>query len=648
VPRQLFSSHLLGFAVVLCTVALAFRSVEATAGDNQAYLQTLLTRARENSLANERLWHLLLHYKPHWLGGVKSEADGSGFFFHPRGQLDPQGELEATLAAFFVRAPTEGEQAQEWQHPQCRFPARYDWLKAQLAFDPSQLPEQPCPRFEAWREALNPGSVTLIFASYYLSNPASMFGHTLLRLNHTRRQGSQNLLDYGINYAAITTTQNGILFAILGITGGFEGRFANFPYYLKVQEYSNLESRDVWEYDLQFTHEQIDRMVRHLWELGSTYFWYYFFQENCSYHILSLLEVANPQLHLTDRFLFTVIPADTVRLITRQQGLVGRVIYRPSLLSQFTQKRRAMQPHEVDILQQLLRTKSLSLVDASGLDVGRQRLVLDAAIDIVQHQAMARREALTSEDQAFRRQLFVRRSQLGAKSPHTPHDPLSTRPELGHGTSRLRLAVGADDDEGVFVELSYPSFHDLLDPEEGFPPHSHIALLTPTVRYYPAAHRLTLERFDAVGITSLSPLNAFFRKVSWRVDIGYQTLRDVDCGLCHWWKAEAGAGMAVHLGQRESNLAYAFFNVEAGLSKAFEPDARLSPGVMVGATLKPLRSWTVDLGAALYAPIMGGRQPYYRNHLRHHLALTPNLGVRVELNQFKTTIEGLTALHIYF
>jgi hypothetical protein len=122
----------------------------------------------------------------------------------------------------------------------------------------------------------------------------------------------------------------------------------------------------------------------------------------------------------------------------------------------------------------------------------------------------------------------------------------------------------------------------------------------------------------------------------------------VDCGLCHWWKAEAGAGVAVHLGRRESNLAYAFFNVEAGLSKAFEPDVRLSPGVMVGATLQPLRPWTVDLGAALYAPIVGGRQPYYRNYLRHHLAFTPNLGVRLELNQFKTTIEGLTALHIYF
>jgi Domain of unknown function (DUF4105) len=259
-------------------VAPALPCSEAIAGDDRTYLQTLITQARAKNLADERLWHLLVHYKPQWLGAVKSEADGPRFFFHPRGQIDPQGELEATLEAFFVSAAAEGQQAQGWQHPQGRFPARYDWLKAQLRFDPSKLPAQPCPRLEAWRAALDPGSVSLIFASYYLSNPASMFGHTFLRLNHKRRQGSQNLLGRGINYAAITTTHNGVLFAILGIAGGFEGRLANFPYSMKVQEYSNLESRDLWEYDLHITQEQIDRMLGHLWELGSTFFWYYFFQ----------------------------------------------------------------------------------------------------------------------------------------------------------------------------------------------------------------------------------------------------------------------------------------------------------------------------------------------------------------------------------
>ena len=95
-----------------------------------SYLQTLIEQARTQKLADARMWHLLLHYKPRLLGGFKSEADGAGFFFDARGKVDPQGELEATLRAFF--SPVQDNvQDEQWQHPQCRFPARYHWLKTQ-------------------------------------------------------------------------------------------------------------------------------------------------------------------------------------------------------------------------------------------------------------------------------------------------------------------------------------------------------------------------------------------------------------------------------------------------------------------------------------------------------------------------------------
>lgn len=611
-----------------------------------SYLETLIERARAQRLADARMWHLLLHYKPRLFGGVKSEADGAGFFFHPQGKVDPHGELEATLRAFFSLAEVD-EQDEQWQHPQCRFPARYHWLRTQLAFDPQQLPERSCPRFMAWRSALAPDSVSVIFASYFLSSPASMFGHTFLRLNHQEQQGPQKLLDYGVNYAAVTTTRNGFLFALLGITGGFKGQFANFPYYMKVQEYSNLDSRDLWEYDLDFSQAQIDRMIRHLWELGNTYFHYYFFQENCSYHILSLLEVANPELHLTDRFIFHVIPADTIRLITQQPGLIRNVVYRPSLLSQFAQKRRAMQRNEVKLLQTSLNTRSLQNIETSQLATERQALVLDAAIDVMRYRKLAQRNTLSPADTTFRREVLLQRSRLGVVSPTELDTHPPSRPDLGHGTSRLRLAAGLDEDT-TFLELSLPSFHDLLDPEEGFPPHSHIQLLTLTLRYYVEDQALDVERFDAVRITALSPLDAFVKKLSWRVDVGYHTLRDVDCGRCHWFKAEAGTGAALRLGRSDSNLVYAFVNLETGLSKAFDAYFRLSPGLMAGLMVHPLRRWKLHVGSSVYYPLLGDDTFYYRHFLHQQVSFTRHLGVRVEINHDKTTLEGLVALQIYF
>jgi hypothetical protein len=36
-------------------------------------------------------------------------------------------------------------------------------------------------------------------------------------------------------------------------------------------------------------------LLMHAWELGNASFDYFFFKENCSYHLLSLLEYADPR-----------------------------------------------------------------------------------------------------------------------------------------------------------------------------------------------------------------------------------------------------------------------------------------------------------------------------------------------------------------
>ena len=48
-----------------------------------------------------------------------------------------------------------------------------------------------CPEFAAFRHKLDVHSATLIFASAYANNPASMFGHVVLRLNHRARPHGQ-------------------------------------------------------------------------------------------------------------------------------------------------------------------------------------------------------------------------------------------------------------------------------------------------------------------------------------------------------------------------------------------------------------------------------------------------------------------------
>jgi Domain of unknown function (DUF4105) len=268
----------------------------AHAGD---YLGELTARSRELRLHERREWHRLLHYISNLTSsGVHSLADSPAFFLAPDGKINPQAELEATLASFF----SDAEETNDRQNAQCQFVARHAWLDRELGFDPARLPVQPCKRFQAWREALNPQGVTLVFPAAHLNNPSSMYGHTLLRVDARDQDERTRLLAYAVNYTANTTETNGIVFAINGLFGTYPGNFSMMPYYLKVREYNDLENRDIWEYELNLTPQEIDRLLMHIWELGPVWFDYYFFDENCAYYLLEALEVARTDLDLSSHF----------------------------------------------------------------------------------------------------------------------------------------------------------------------------------------------------------------------------------------------------------------------------------------------------------------------------------------------------------
>ena len=81
----------------------------------------------------------------------------------------------------------------------------------QLNISEQQLPEASCPDFDRWMNEVKPYPANLIYATDYMGNPSSMFGHTLLRLD-PKDQQQLNLVSYAINYAAtVDSNDNGPL-----------------------------------------------------------------------------------------------------------------------------------------------------------------------------------------------------------------------------------------------------------------------------------------------------------------------------------------------------------------------------------------------------------------------------------------------------
>ncbi|SEM76690.1 DUF4105 domain-containing protein [Nitrosomonas marina] len=608
------------------------------------YLTELQQQAKQLKLNEQRVWHLLLKYKPQLFGGVVSEADGMDFFNAPDGKTSPESELTATLASFFLS--TE-DLADNSEHPQCNFPARFKWLNQQLQFDTNRLQIQVCDRLERWINELDPVGVTLVFASYYLNNPASMFGHTLVRIDSRERQDDKKLTNYGANYAAVPDTDNPFLYAWRGLTGSFEGKFAIFPYYTKVQEYNNLESRDLWEYELNFTEAQLNTMLLHLWELGGTHFDYYYFQENCSYHVLSLFEIARPELHLKDQFIFSVIPADTVKIVVAQENLVKKVVYRPSIVSQLNQKRHQMTNAQRRIFRALVKEKlTPDAAEFKQLPDQTQALLLDAYMDLLQYQSMREQRA---GEVKIPYPVLLARSRLDTDdAEHNSLFYFSSPPHLGHGADRIRIAAGHNDRE-PFIEFAYrPAYHDLMARDEGYDKDSEIIFMDFKLRYFFESQRVRLDQARLLSITALNPYDPQFVKPSWRFDFSIDTLREQDCGYCNTVSGSYGRGIAYRPDFFSPILLFSFLDLKADVSSHLKQNYRFGGNAELGAFYNFNHRLRIRLAGSYRVYFLGDKKRFFTTHVVTRYALTQNLDMRMKYNRYDHNNESIFAVNYYF
>jgi len=608
------------------------------------YLEHLQDQARSLRLADEREWRLLLHYRPRLFGGYESEQDDPGFFMSPKGKTDPQAELDATLAQFFSKDLV----GRSKQPAQCAFIARYHWLKERLAFDDARLPPVACERFDRWYADFEVRSVTLIFPSAFMNNPASMFGHTLLRVDQRGQTEQTRILAYTINYAADVPTDSGIAYPIKGIFGFYKGYFSTIPYYLKVQEYRDIENRDIWEYRLNFTEVQLRRFLMHAWELGNAYFDYFFFKENCSYHLLALLEYANPSLHLTDQFTFWTVPADTVRLIAAQPGLVSDIAYRPSRSTMIRRKRESLPAKERNLSARIATNVSeITSREFTDLSQVRQAFLLDLASDYLRY----RIETIDSPPQELKdrnRAVLTARSQLRIPSEPFSVVPFAQQPELGHKTSRATLGAGWRNND-TFEEFTVRAgYHDLLDPEIGYTPDAQIELASISLRHYNRVDQTRIERATFANVLSLSPMDALFHAPSWKVNVGMNTIRFGDCQLCSNGVANGGIGAAVESHWLKREVFFAFAEAEANYSHAYEENHRVGGGGSVGLLADLTDRWKLMASGSYLRYALGDKSDDIRWFVGQRYTLSQNWALRIEYNHRDHDNDVMFSVQAYF
>lgn len=563
-------------------------------------------------------WLKLVHYKPGRLPGTwRSQADDARFFLASNGATDPRAELQATLEAFAAPADLGDE------HAQCRFVARLNWLRAEL--DLGALPQPDCTAYREFRALVQARHAVLVFPSYYLNSPSSMFGHTLLRLDPDEASDGAEYLSYAVNFGALVDPDdNGLFYAFRGLTGGYGGQFEVDQYYKKIQEYNRDENRDIWEYPLNLDAVETERLIQHLWELRGINFAYYFFDENCSYRILELLEVARPGIDLTSGFALTAIPIDTVRAV-QDAGFVEGKHFRPAQ-GTVLRERLGTVPAALHgtVLEVSAAPKRLDDADLQGLDPTTRASLIDAAYKHLRYAQTGQDRDSERALRSFRLLQALQSHAAALPAAEVQADP-SQSPDLSHGSRRLSAGVWSEEEREYLSLGLRMSLHSLQENRAGFPAGAQINIGNLDLRVEDDGD-LDLNRLDLVDILSLSPRDRFFKPLSWAVMTGVE--RQWTDGREHrvaHVNGGVGVTRAMWADHRIYGLTTARLEHNHGFEDRLQPALGLRGGVLVDAGSRLTLHW--ELGAEKFA----NGEARARVDLRHNLRVSRNQAVHVEL-----------------
>lgn len=465
-------------------------------------LQTYKKTAIDLKLWDERYWKLLLH-----MPQSTSEIDSPEFFLAKNGKNSAKDELLATLEHIY------NEKTYDDNSTICKYPARTFWLEKKLNL--KDLPKVKCQKYDELVKKMDPKAVSLVFPTAHINSPASMFGHTFLRIDSSY---NSKLLSYAINYAAKAdqSKENGLVFAIKGLIGGYYGKYSLLPYYDKLKEYGDTEQRDIWEYDLNLNQKEVDAMIRHIWELSDTYSEYFFFDENCSYNMLWLIEVAREDIYLRDKFTYQVSPPETLYAL-EEENLVKDVHFRASKRLKLLAYEKVLSKKGANISKDL--SKGIiepSILDNSSFLLEQKQYILESAIELSEYNYIERKIDKKKYLEIFHN-LTSYRATLGKGTRPTIIPP--SKPTLGHRAFKLTLQGKFEEDENNKILFGLrPAYHDLSDSDEGFLQGTQIEFMD-WLAYFDDG--IQTEHLTLLSISSIALRSEFFKPFSWRTKFSF-------------------------------------------------------------------------------------------------------------------------------
>ena len=546
---------------LLCFLVFLLGSGASSAAVDQQGLKDLSTH---------RVWHALLHYESSRLfGRTQSAIDSPSFFLSPLGATNPLAELQATIAAF------ETPESEVTQSAQCRFPARFIWLSEQLV-TVNQIERLNCTDYLEWANPEGTRSISMVFATGHMKSPASYFGHNFLKFNGAGKTASGDLLDQTINFGAeVPEDESALSYFYNGIFGGYSAVFERQQFFRHMSKYGEEDLRDVWEYELDLSQDELDIILAHTWELQSAQLTYYFFRENCAYQIAKLLALVSPA-ELVPQYMPWTMPYNVfdklMEMEIRGRPVVGDISYHPSRRSRFHQRYFALSNSErATFVQQVARQGLLDETEFANFSLSSKLAVVDALLDYYEFRLRLNNNDTVAKSQ--KKKLLLKRFQYPVSDNNDEQFDVPYPPHRAQKPGYLSFSKITNSATGGAAELNIrPAYFDFLSLDIGRSSAGNFTILDTTI--LADGEGLHLRKLDLLNITNLSPSVTGVggdSGRSWHFRLGFDRPNNA-CNRCRRLMADAMIGKASQLRQRLTGFAL----VGARLQRSFQRDNTLA------------------------------------------------------------------------
>ena len=516
---------------------------------------------------------LALHENPTWLGLIHvqtpedsindSDIISTDFYLSTSDTSSlglSQPELRATLKLF----------VSEWEEgltPSgiCKYPARYFWLSQNLNF-PFQEDFSSCESLSEWIDFNKLDSISILQVGSYLSNPASTFGHVLIRLNSTPTIEEQGLFDPAINFGArVPENENSVFYIAKGLTGGYNAGFTTQEYYLEDLVYSGSEQRDIWDNRLNLTTEQEILVAAHLWELKEAQFKYYFLNQNCGYRVAEVLETVTGVQILPQRQkwfppvnLFIALENST----NPHTGLplIENTSFIASPQRKLYENFEKFSPSQQDILNEYIKNGSSAFDETvfnSDFYKDQEKvLLLNFLIDYNNYQFIGADKSVQQSLNDEKERLIRMRFGLPAEDFNYSTGNIIASPSQGSSPARFSLAYRLNNSDADSYDLSFsPFYYDSLGRHSDL--GSELIFLNTTIESSEDNGTINLSKLELFRVQKLkihTPQIAGESRLSWRVSAEIEN--ETECRGCLNGNITGGLGFGAALTNTLSVFAF--------------------------------------------------------------------------------------------